>query len=74
MKVYFAGPDIFRLDYPLIVERIKDLSAKHGITPLIPGNGSTTLKDPREIFHDNIKLLKEADGVIANLNKFRSYI
>jgi nucleoside deoxyribosyltransferase len=69
MKIYFAGPDIFRQDYCSVVAEIRRLCSDSGITPLIPSDDG--LKDPRAIYDKNIRLIRECDGVIANLDPFR---
>jgi nucleoside 2-deoxyribosyltransferase len=71
MKIYFAGPDVFRKDYGVVKERIKKLSRDHDIIPHIPGDG-TSSDDPADIFKECLDLLRGADGVIANVNPFRS--
>jgi nucleoside deoxyribosyltransferase len=71
MKIYFAGPDVFRTDYGSVAEKIKSLSKERGIVPLIPGDGNGPM-DPVRIFEENIALIRESDGVIANMNPFRS--
>ena len=70
LKVYFAGPDIFRSDYETHKILIRNLCAQAGIEPLFPDDNNQT--DPQMIFFSNIGLIKEADAVIANLNPFRS--
>ncbi|MDR1081072.1 MAG: nucleoside 2-deoxyribosyltransferase [Deltaproteobacteria bacterium] len=69
MKIYFAGPDIFRRDYPAVVAEIRGLCSGRGITALVPEDDG--LADAREIYRKNIGLIREADGVIANLDPFR---
>ncbi len=70
LKVYFAGPDIFRADYESHKILIRNLCLQSGIKPLFPDDNNQT--DPQMIFFSNIGLIKEADAVIANLNPFRS--
>ena len=69
-SVYFAGPDVFLPNYAEIRDRIKVLGALKGLIPLLPGDSA--LSSSEEIFRHNINLIKQADGVVANLNPFRS--
>ena len=68
--VYFAGPDIFRPDYEEHSARLRDLCARTGLTALLPGDGH--YRESRDIFQHNLDLINRADGLIANLNPFRS--
>ncbi|MDR1314773.1 MAG: nucleoside 2-deoxyribosyltransferase [Deltaproteobacteria bacterium] len=72
MKIYFAGPDIFRQDYATVVAEIRSLCASRGIVPLVPEDCG--LKDARAIYQKNVDMIREADGVIANLDPFRGPI
>ncbi len=69
-SVYFAGPDIFRPDYAEHKIKIQKICSRHSLTPLLPGDGD--FSDPAAIFRANLNLIEKADGVIANLNPFRS--
>ena len=71
-SVYFAGPDVFRKDYDQHVTDIRALCAQAGLTPLLPGDGECD--NSLAIFDANIKLIQKADGIIANLNPFRSLV
>lgn len=69
MKIYLAGPDVFRSDALAWAESARTLLADHGHQALIPlDNDETT---PEGIFKANIALISEADIVLANLNPFR---
>ncbi|MDR1037095.1 MAG: nucleoside 2-deoxyribosyltransferase [Deltaproteobacteria bacterium] len=70
MKIYFAGPDVFRHDYLDVVAEIRCLCSSRGLTALVPGNDGLT--DPQAIYEKNVFMIREADGVIANLDPFRS--
>lgn len=70
--IYFAGPDIFRPDYAQHSREVRRLCAQAGLTPLLPDE--TEPHDSLAIFHHNLKLIRQADGVIANLNPFRGVI
>jgi nucleoside 2-deoxyribosyltransferase len=69
VRIYFAGPDVFRLNYGDLVAEIRRLCAERGATPLVPADEGQ--KDPQAIYDKNIRLIREADCVIANLDPFR---
>jgi len=69
MKIYLAGPDVFRNDAPEWAENARILIEEHGHQALIPlDNTETTAKG---IFKANLNLINEADAILANLNPFR---
>lgn len=72
MKVYFAGPDVFRQDYGAVAGEIRALCAARGIIPLLPGAGGLT--DPKAICEENLNLILGSDAVIANMDPFRGPI
>lgn len=69
MKIYLAGPDVFRRDALEWAEGARALCRTYGFTPLTP------LDHPEDraqgIYHANLGLLREAQVVAANLNPFR---
>lgn len=69
MKIYIAGPDIFRPDVLDWMEATRFTCAQFAHEALIPFN--IDLNTPEAIFHANMALLRDADMVIANLNPFR---
>jgi len=69
-RVYFAGPDIFRPDHGEHYKIIKKICAAYGLEPLCPGDAD--FDEPGRIFRANLDLIDRADGLIANLNPFRS--
>jgi nucleoside 2-deoxyribosyltransferase len=69
MKIYLAGPDVFRPDALTWAEEARALFLQHGHQALIPLDNEETTAEG--IFKANIALIAEADGVIANLNPFR---
>jgi len=71
-SIYFAGPDVFSPDYDRHTALIRDLCAKAGITPLLPGDEEHD--DSLGIYNCNLDLIRKADGVIANLNPFRGVV
>lgn len=69
MKIYLAGPDVFRPDALYWAESARALLAQHGHQALTPlDNEETTAAG---IFKANLALITEADAIIANLNPFR---
>ncbi|MDR2945801.1 MAG: nucleoside 2-deoxyribosyltransferase [Candidatus Adiutrix sp.] len=68
-SIYFAGPDVFSPDYPRRVAHIRELCAVAGLTPLLPGD--VECDGSLEIYQQNVALIRQADGVIANLDPFR---
>lgn len=69
MKIYLAGPDVFRPDALAWADEARALLLQHGHQALIPLDNEETTAEG--IFKANIALIAEADAVIANLNPFR---
>lgn len=69
MKLYIAGPDVFRPDAAEWAEGVRSLCHGRGHEALIPLDGSQTRAD--EIYRNNLSLIAQADAVLANLNPFR---
>jgi len=69
MKLYLAGPDVFRPDALAWAEESRILCAAHGHVALIPLDGVETTAIG--IYQANIELIRTADAVIANLEPFR---
>ncbi|MBI2277865.1 MAG: nucleoside 2-deoxyribosyltransferase [Dechloromonas sp.] len=69
MKLYLAGPDVFRPDAPAWAEAARQLCQAAGHTALIPLDGVETTAPG--IYQANIDLIRSADAVLANLNPFR---
>jgi len=69
MKLYLAGPDVFRPDAMAWADAARQLCAQFGHTALIPLDGVETTAPG--IYHANIELIRTADAVLANLNPFR---
>jgi nucleoside 2-deoxyribosyltransferase len=69
MKIYLAGPDVFRPDTARHFADARALLARHGHQALVPlDNEATTAAG---IFAANMALLAAADALLANLNPFR---
>lgn len=69
MKLYLAGPDVFRPDAAQWAEHARRLCRQDGHEALIPLDGVETTA--AGIYHANIGLIQSADAVLANLNPFR---
>ena len=69
MKLYLAGPDVFRPDALVWAEESRNVCAAHGHVALIPLDGVETTA--QGIYQANIELIRTADAVIANLEPFR---
>lgn len=69
MKIYLAGPDVFRPDALAWAADARTLLAGRGHRALVPlDNDETTAMG---IYRANLALIAEADALIANLNPFR---
>lgn len=77
LKIYLAGPDVFRPDAFAQGERLKALCAEFGLQGLYPLDHSVPddIANPSEqalwIYQANLNLIADADAVLANLNPFR---
>ena len=69
MKLYIAGPDVFRADAPAWAAEVRVLCSDAGHEALIPLDGEAT--GPEAIYRNNLRLIEAADAVLANLNPFR---
>jgi nucleoside 2-deoxyribosyltransferase len=69
MKLYIAGPDVFRADASAWAERVRALCRDAGHEALIPLDGAETTA--AGIYRNNLRLIDAADAVLANLNPFR---
>lgn len=69
MKIYLAGPDVFRPDVADWAASARELCRRYGFEPLLPVDHQETLPD--KIFQSNIDLIRKAQIVAANLDPFR---
>ncbi|MDP1605336.1 MAG: nucleoside 2-deoxyribosyltransferase [Rhodocyclaceae bacterium] len=69
MKIYLAGPDVFRPDVLSWAELARETCRRYGYEALIPIDHGET-EAPR-IFQANLDLIRKAQIVVANLNPFR---
>jgi nucleoside 2-deoxyribosyltransferase len=78
--IYFAGPDVFDPDYPRLKAEIKALCALLAVRPLLPGDQELRefeggkAGEAEAIFRQNLALIDQAEGVLANLSPFRGVI
>lgn len=69
MKLYLAGPDVFRPNAEAWFEEAKALCRQYGHQALVPLDGVETTSGG--IYRANIELIRQADVVLANLTAFR---
>lgn len=69
LKVYLAGPDIFRKNPDEHFLKIKDLCTQYKLTGLIPYDNKLQKSD--SIYAYNTLLLSNCDVVVANITPFR---
>lgn len=69
MKIYLAGPDVFRQDAEAWAESARALCRRYGFEPLLPMDHCEVT--PERIFQANIDLIRKAQIVVANLDPFR---
>ena len=71
MKIYLAGPDIFRPDVQSWISHARELCRQHGFEALTPLDHGET--EPKKILDANLELIRKAQIVVANLNPFRGF-
>ena len=77
MKVYVAGPDVFRPDAKEHAERMKQEMLDQGLTPLLPIDNEVNFHNKHpgmvamEIYAKNVAMIDQAHAVIANIEPFR---
>lgn len=69
MKIYLAGPDVFRHDASMWAESARTICRHYGFEPLTPLDHDES--EPEAIYQANLGLIKAAHIVAANLNPFR---
>lgn len=69
MKIYLAGPDVFRPDVASWAASAKDVCRRYGYEALLPIDHAET--QPDRIFAANLALIRKAQIIVANLNPFR---
>lgn len=69
MKVYIAGPDVFRPDAATWAAEVHAQCRALGLEALVPLDGEASTA--AGIYDNNIAMIAAADVVVANLNPFR---
>lgn len=75
-KVYLAGPAVFRPDAREHLSRLAAVCERHGLQPLLPTDDCGGAADEplaRRIHAANTRMLREADGVLADLQEWRGH-
>lgn len=75
-KVYLAGPAVFRPDAREHMARLAALCEHHGLQALLPTDdcgGAADAPLARRIYAANTRMLREADGVLADLQEWRGH-
>ena len=79
-RVYLAGPDVFFPDSEALFGRLMACCAALGLEGVPPSDGGIAAdlrfsdeERAQRIYDGNIRLIREADGVIANLAPFRGH-
>ncbi|ROT46062.1 nucleoside 2-deoxyribosyltransferase [Pusillimonas sp. NJUB218] len=75
-KVYLAGPDVFRPDSHVWGKHLQTLCQQQGLIGLYPldneiAPAATPQQTASAIAQANMRMIAQADGVIANLEPFR---
>lgn len=68
-KLYLAGPDVFRPDAAAWAAGVVARCRERGHRALVPLDGAGATAG--DIYRNNLRLIAEADVVLANLNPFR---
>lgn len=75
VKAYIAGPDVFYPNAQDLANNARMVAARHDIEALIPIDNEIKSGKPADmsnaIFKANVKMINEADIVIANISPFR---
>ena len=69
MRIYLAGPDLFRPDVAAWAASVRERLAGHGHQALIPVDGTEVTASG--IYRSNLAMIRSADALVANLNPFR---
>jgi len=70
VKLYLAGPDVFRPDASTWARQVRELCRAAGHEAVIPLEGDMPAT-AAAIYRSNLHCIAEADAVLANLNPFR---
>ena len=68
-RIYLAGPDVFFSDASERAKQHKQAVRNFGFEPLHPVDQDES--EAAAIYHHNIRLIEQADAVLANITPFR---
>ncbi len=71
MKIYLAGPDVFRPDAQAWADNARLLCKHYGFEAMTPMDHNES--DPHKIFETNLALITMSQVVCANLDPFRGH-
>ncbi|GGX19463.1 nucleoside deoxyribosyltransferase [Pigmentiphaga litoralis] len=76
MKIYLAGPDVFRPDAAAFGRSLQALCSELGLTGCFPLDNEMKAElsgqaAARAIYEANVAMIRDCDAVMANLNPFR---
>jgi len=71
--VYLAGPDVFYPDSKKRRDRLLNLCKENGFLGVYPGDNEIVPPEAHTIREANMKMIKNADCVLANLSPFRGF-
>jgi nucleoside 2-deoxyribosyltransferase len=76
LHAYLAGPDVFLPEAAAQAAAKIAICARHGFIGISPFNPALDLSQPksalwRQIFADDLRMMRECDLIIANLTPFR---
>ncbi|MGI4777607.1 MAG: nucleoside 2-deoxyribosyltransferase [Janthinobacterium lividum] len=79
-RIYLAGPDVFFEDSEAIFRNLIACCDSLGLQGLPPSDGDlaadlrfTDEERAQRIYEGNVRLIREADGIVANLVPFRGH-
>ncbi len=79
-RIYLAGPDVFLPDHEQVFAGLKAACERLGLMGVEPSDGGLSREfagsdDERaqRIYEGNVRLIRECDGMIANLVNFRGH-
>ncbi len=71
MKIYLAGPDVFRSDAVEHGRILKNIAREYGLEGMYPFDNEVNPPNADNIFQANFDMIKRCDAVIANISPFR---
>ena len=71
MKIYLAGPDVFRGNAIEHGKMLKNLCKERDHEGLFPLDNEIVPLDSKKIFESNFEMIKQCDVVLANITPFR---